>query len=249
MITAVIIDDEKSGRETLAILLETHFSKKIKVLSMAASVKEGVEMINLNQPQLIFLDIEMPNEPGLSIVSKFEKVNFEIIVTTAHKQYGIDAIKVGVFDYLLKPIDIDELESAINKVEIKINEKAEDLVLKKIMSKVEGLNSPKQKVPLLISNNKTIFVDASTIVRCEADGNYTKIWFTSGKSELITKLIKDVEDMMLDFNFFRVHKSHLINIDHVKAYQKSDDDITMIDDSVVPLSRSIKSDFLKRMHI
>lgn len=249
MITAIIVDDEKSGRETLNFLLENHFPKKIHVLGLASSVEEGVQLIEKFEPELVFLDMEMPNELGLNIVNKVEKVNFEIIVTTAHRDYGIDAIKAGVFDYLLKPIDIDELEKAINKIEIKLTEKAEEGLLKKIIDKAVVSNSHKQKIPLLISNNKTVFVEVDTIVRCLADGNYTQVWFTSGKFELITKLIKDVEALLSEFNFFRVHKSHLININHVKAFVKSEDDITMIDDSIIPLSRNIKAEFLKKMNI
>ncbi len=249
MITAIIVDDEKSGRETLKFILEKHFAKKIHILGTGSNVLEGVDLIEKYNPQLVFLDMEMPNELGLSILNKVSEVNFEIIVTTAHKNYGIDAIKAGVFDYLLKPIDIDELDIAISKIELKIEKAAEDILLKKMLTNVISLNTNKSKIPLLISNNKTIFVEANSIVRCEADGNYTKVFFTSGKHELITKLIKDAEELLVDFNFFRVHKSHLINIDHVKAFVKSDDDITMIDNSIVPLSRNVKIEFLAKMNI
>lgn len=249
MITAIIVDDEKSGRETLAFILERHFSTKINVLGMGSNLNEGVELIKKYNPNVVFLDMEMPNELGLNILKKVDIIDFEIIVTTAHKNYGIDAIKAGVLDYLLKPIDIDELESTISKIAAKIAINTEHVVIKKMINRITTLNPNKQKIPLLISNNKTIFVDVNTIVRCEADGNYTKIYFTNGKSELITKLIKDTEDLLNDFNFFRVHKSHLINMDHVKAFVKSEDDITMVDDSTVPLSRNIKVEFLNKMNI
>lgn len=249
MITAIIVDDEKSGRETLNIILRDHFAGKVQVLGMGGSVNEGIGLIEKYNPQVVFLDMEMPSGNGLEIVNKIDPVTFEIIVTTAHKQYGIDAVKARAFDYLLKPIDVDELEAALNKVEIEINNKTKDQVLKQIIDKAVVLNSPKHKIPLLIGSNKTVFVETNTIIRCEASGNYTRIWFTTGKSELITKLIKDVEDLLSGCNFFRVHKSHLINIDHVKSYMKSEDTITMSDDSIVPLSRNIKGDFLKMMNI
>ena len=151
--------------------------------------------------------------------------------------------------YFIDPIDIDELDIAISKVGLKIEKTTEDILLKKMLTNAVTSNVSKLKIPLLISNNKTIFVEASTILRCEADGNYTKVLFTSGKMELITKLIKDVEELLHDFNFFRAHKSHLINIDHVKAFVKSVDDITMIDDSIVPLSRNVKAEFLTKMNL
>ena len=249
MITAIIIDDEKSGREILQFILKKHFFKQVVVLDMATNVTEGALLVEKHDPQLIFLDMEMPAESGLSIVNKFEKINFEIIVTTAFKEYGIDAIKAGVFDYLLKPVDIDELVVTLNKLKKKINDKIEESVLKKAMLQSEDRSHNKQKIPLLVGNNKTIFVDANTIVRCEADGNYTKLFFTDGKSELITKLIKDVEILLEGFNFFRAHKSHLINIDNIKSFIKTDDEIIMIDGSKIPLSRNMKSDFLMKMKI
>ncbi|MCW3103335.1 MAG: two component transcriptional regulator, LytTR family [Bacteroidetes bacterium] len=247
MITAIIVDDEKSGRETLSFILEKHFAKKVQVLATGASVNEAVQLIGRHNPQLVFLDIEMPNEPGLNLVNKVANINFEIIVTTAHREYGIDAIKAGVSDYLLKPVDIDELETSLNKIEAKISAKAETAVLKHMMNIVAAA-SPNKKIPLLVGNNKTIFVEPSAIVRCEASGNYTEVWFTNGKMELITRLIKDVEELLAGVDFLRVHKSHLINIEHVKAHLKSEDNITMADGSVIPLSRNMKADFLKKMN-
>ena len=249
MITAIIIDDEKSGRETLHFLLKKHFYKQIIALDMAGNINDGVALIEKHNPDLIFLDMEMPNETGLSIVNKFEKISFEIIVTTAFKEYGVDAIKAGVFDYLLKPIDVDELGLTLNKVEKKLSEKAEQQLLKKVIHQVEGMSSSKQKIPLLVGNNKTIFADANAIVRCEADGNYTKFYFTDGRSELVTKLIKDVEILLADFNFFRAHKSHLINIENIKSFIKTEDEIIMADGSKIPLSRNMKAEFLIKMKI
>lgn len=249
MITAIIIDDEKSGRETLHFMLKRHFFKKVIVLDMASSVDEGVKLIEKHGPQLVFLDIEMPKEMGLSIVNRFEKVNFEIIVTTAFRDYGIDAIKSGVFDYLLKPVDIDEIERALNRLEQEIQSKEEVRAIRKIIHNTDLMAPPPLKIPLLVSNNKTIFVDVKTIVRCEASGNYTKFHFMDGKTELITKLIKDVEVILTGNNFFRPHKSHLINIDCIKSFSKTEKQIQMIDNSLIPLSRNVKSDFLIKMKI
>ncbi|MFL5754209.1 MAG: LytR/AlgR family response regulator transcription factor [Bacteroidia bacterium] len=249
MITALIIDDEKSGRETLAFLLERHFPGQVQVLATGLSVKEGIDLVKKHHPSLIFLDMEMPGTPGLSLLKEIGTVDLEVIVTTAHRDYGIDALKAGVCDYLLKPVDVDELGAAIKKVDAKLSARQEELVFKKIMNSVGGLNQQKSKVSLLIGHNKTVFVEAESIVRCEADGNYTKIWFTTGKMELVTKLIREMEDTLASFNFFRIHKSHLVNLEHVKAYLKSDDVITMTDDAIVPLSRNSKADFLKRMNL
>ncbi len=249
MITAIIVDDEKAGRETLYLLLKKYFANRIYVLQSFSNVKDTVSFMQEKEPDVVFLDIEMPEENGLNLSNYFEQKSFEIIVTTAHEKYGINAIKSGVFDYLLKPIDMEELEIAISKVEARVLAKREDYVLKNLLKKGESTSPTFNKIPLLISNNKTIFVDAKNIIRCEAEGNYTKIFFIEGKTELITKLMKDVEELLHKENFFRVHKSHLINLDYVKALLKSDDAITMVDDSAIPLSRNIKSDFLKKMNL
>ena len=110
MINVIIVDDEKSGRETLQFLLKTHFSDFVNVSAIASNISEAVEAIRINKVDIVFLDMQMPNESGLSLLNKFPEINFEVIVTTAHRAYGIDALKVGVSDYLLKPIDLDDLE-------------------------------------------------------------------------------------------------------------------------------------------
>ena len=249
MIKAIIIDDEKSGRETLGLILAGTFSQRVAVAATAASVQEGVGLIQNIRPDLVFLDMEMPNEHGLDILKYFPSPNFIIIVTTAHREYGIESIKAGVADYLLKPVDVDELDIAIVKIEKELARRADESMLRQIIQKVGGIQTKQEKIPLLINNSQTIFVEPSTIVRCEADGNYTKFYLSNGKSLLITKLIKGVEGLLAGYNFLRVHKSHLINMNEVKSFQKSSDEITMNDDSVVPLSRNVKDDFLGKMKI
>lgn len=249
MIHALIVDDEKSGRETLQFILEKFFASKVHVVAMAGSVKEATDLVAKFNPQLVFLDMEMPNEHGLTLLKTLEKVEFETIVTTAHRDYGIEALKAGVFDYLLKPIDLDELGLALEKLEKKLESRLEEIALKKIISQISSHSNANSKIPILVSTNKTLFVESQTIIRCEADGNYTKVYFVSEKPELVTKLIKEMEEMLAGHGFFRVHKSHLINLHHVRAFQKLDDDITLSDNSTVPLSRNLKSDFLARMKL
>jgi two-component system, LytTR family, response regulator len=249
MIRAILVDDEKSGRETLHYVLKTFFSDKVLVLAMASSVKEAADIIRQIRPQLVFLDIEMPNQPGLQLVNEVEKVDFEIIVTTAHRQYGIEAIKAGVFDYLLKPVEIDELGKALEKLKSKLDARQVENSLQSLLEKYTSPPTSKQKIPILISTNKTLFVEGNDIIRCEADGNYTRIFFTSGNSELVTRQMGEMEIILRDHPFFRIHKSHLINLERIKSWQKLDDDVTMSDGSVVPLSRNLKAEFMKRMNL
>lgn len=249
MIRALIVDDEKSGRETLAFVLERFYASRVHVLAMAASVNEALEMVARLSPELVFLDMEMPAEPGLNLLKRLETVDFETIVTTAHREYGLDALKAGVFDYLLKPVEIEELGLALTKLEKKLETRREEATLKKMLGQLTHPGSEAHKIPLLVSSNKTLFVEPENIIRCEADGNYTRVFFTSGKSELVTRLIRDMEELLAGHSFFRVHKSHLINLKHVKALQKPDDDLVLSDDSLVPLSRNVKSEFLAKMKL
>ena len=249
MITAVIIDDEKSGRETLSFILKKHFADFVSIIGVSENLELGVTLIKNLKPDLVFLDIEMPNDIGLNIINKFDEINFEIIITTAHKQYGIESIKIGVCDYLLKPIDIEELDISLKKVMQNLTKKKSNIAFDLLTQQIETLSSSNQKIPLLINNGKTIFVNSNDIIRCEADGNYTKVFIIKSKAELVTKLLKDFESILNKSNFIRIHKSHLVNISHIKSFNKSDDYICMEDGSSVPLSRNLKTEFFKIMGI
>lgn len=248
MISAIIIDDEESGRETLDYIVRNHFPSRIQIVGKAASLAGGVALIELQHPHLVFLDVEMPNELGLNIIDHFTNIDFEIVVITAYKNYGIEAIKIGVLDYLLKPVDIDEFAKTVQKIENALYKKrlAENPVTRQNQtSEHQGMS----KVALAVNGNKIIFIDQKSILRCEASGNYTTFYFTDHKKEVVIKLIKEVELLLNGEHFFRVQKSHIINVNHIKYFQKNEGFIVMNDDSVVPLSKNIRADFFRFMRI
>lgn len=249
MIKAIIIDDEKSGRETLKFILESYYSNRISVIDMAPNVEGGIDLVRKYQPDLIFLDIEMPGENGLDIKNKANLEEQLIIVTTAHKQYGVDAIKIGVLDYLLKPIDPDDLELSIQKVEKRLKERNTEDKIKELISSSIKSQKTDPKVSFYLNSGKTIFVNPNNILYCEADGNYTKIVMTEKESILVTKQLKEVLEILHFDYFFRVHKSYLINTRFIKSYSKSDETIQMSDDSNIPLSRNLKAAFHEKMKL
>jgi two-component system LytT family response regulator len=232
---ALIIDDEVRGREMVQALLRKYFQPEIQVVAVAASVDEGVKAIALHHPELVFLDIEMPNASGFELFDRVRSVDFEVIFITAFSDYAIRAFKVNAVDYLLKPVDVDEFKTAVSKAIQKIKEKPgqhDSLInLLKEFSKPAKIGLP--------LNQGSLFISVSEIVRCESSSNYTTIYLDDGKHYLICRTLKEVEDSLAGHKFFRVHRSHLINLEKVTMYSKTDGGIiTMSDQARVPVSRN-----------
>jgi two-component system LytT family response regulator len=244
MIKAIIIDDEVTARETLSDLLQ-YYCPQVVILSTADSVERVVPLIKLHQPELVFLDIEMPFENGFKLFEKFPQQNFSVIFVTAYDQYAIKAIKFSALDYLLKPINPDELIAAIEKVSNK--KMIEEENKKKIDLLMNSLEHPKKMKQIALPSSKgAIFVELETIVRCSADGNYTRFHLLDGKSYLITKNLGEYEELMKEHRFFRVHHSHLINLNHIKTYIRGNGGYVVMSDRVqVEVSRRKKGEFLK----
>lgn len=234
-IRAIIIEDEKNNRENLAKIL-SDYCKNVELVAMCSSAIEGRKAIGELQPDLVFLDIEMPGGNGFSMLESLEQINFEVIFVTAFDQYGIKAVKFCALDYLLKPIDLLELTQAVDKVEKRLVEKSDNLRMKTMLSNHKNkLSSPKIAIPL---SDKIEFVEVSSIVRCEGDGNYTNLFLKNGDKIIASKTLKEFDELLSDYNFLRVHQSHLINLNEVKSYIKTDGGyIKMNDGSSVSISR------------
>ncbi len=219
-ITCVIIDDERLAREAFRDICERYLYEKLVVKGMAASVKEGVEIIKQTKPELVFLDIEMPQESGFKLFEYFSRITFEVIFTTAFKQYAIDAIKYAALDYLLKPINYIDVKEAILRYE-----------------KKRGTNSAQTRIDVLMSNllcgidmnQKVAFptIDGyqmeklNNIMYCEGDVNYTRIHSADGRMIMVSRTLKDVEELLSSSYFFRIHKSYLVNLNYIKSYSRS----------------------------
>jgi two-component system, LytTR family, response regulator len=241
VVRAIIIDDEKKSRNALTSLLE-RYCPNVIISGEAEGVQSGIQMIKNNNPDVIFLDIQMQDGSGFRLLESFDEIKFEIVFTTAFDQYAIKAIRYSALDYLLKPIIPEELIDAVRKVEEKKIIKNANLNknVDVLLDNINPQNSEAKKI-ILSTAEKIHVVDVDEILRCESDNYYTNFFFTNGKKLLISKTLKENERMLKDHNFIRPHKSHLINIKYIKGYLKNEGGfILMTDNSKVPVSRRRK---------
>lgn len=236
MVKAIIVDDEQRSRETLNGLID-RFCPEVFVLAQATGCIDGIEKTKKFMPDLVFLDIQMPDGSGFNFLEAFDNVNFEVIFTTAHDQYAIMAIKYSALDYLLKPIDPDELKLSISKFIHKQDKGQINSNIKVLLDNLKNPSNDSKKIILSTSEGMHI-VKTDDIIRCESDDYYTKFFFANATSILISKTLKQNEALLSDFNFIRPHKSHLVNIKYIKSYLKVDGGyILMTDGSKIPVSR------------
>ncbi len=257
MIRAVIIDDEEKGRKLLINLLE-NYCDDIEIIATAGSAREGIAVINKNNPDIVFLDIVMPGGDGFSVLDNVEKIDFEVIFTTAYDHYAIKALRFSALDYLLKPINIDELQQAVKKMTTKIHEKKFNRSINnrlEVFLKNRALESDQKKIGLTTQNG-ILFVFIRDIILCKAEGNYTVFYFTDSRSkELVSKTLKEFDELLSEFNFFRIHRSYLVNLKHIKEYCRNSHDCevegdggyVVLDENIqVPVSRDKKKLLLER---
>lgn len=242
MLKAVIIDDELNGRLALKQKL-LDYCKEIELIGEATNGMEGIAEIKKHQPDIVFLDIEMPRMDGFDMLRKIEDKHFHIIFTTAYDQYAIKAIKYAAFDYLLKPIDINELQATINRV----LDQHDDHTAGKLLALEENLRPTlklnKIAIPTL---DGLLFYNLGDIIRLEAQSNYTAIFFTNSARILTSRTLKDYEELLPNDVFFRAHHSHIINLLFIKRYFKGEGgQIEMQDGTFVDLARRKKEEFLK----
>lgn len=250
MIKALIIDDEINGAESLQRLTEL-VTKDIEIVGLCNSGKAGIESIILLKPDLIFLDVDMPGMSGFEMLSKIENKNFEIIFTTAYDEYAIKAFKVNAVDYLLKPIDADDLINAIQKVKDRLNKKYESSVLK-IEELLHSLKTEKTTPSRLSinTNDGIIFVPFDEIQYLIASSNYTDIFLVNGKRYTATKTLKDFEDNLPDTLFYRIHNAHIVNVKHIEKYVRGDGGyVVMKNGESIEVSRRKKQDLLDKLGI
>ncbi len=246
MLKAIILDDEHKSRTTLLNMLN-NYCEGIEVVGEGDSVQAGVKLIQEKNPDLVFLDIEMPQENGFRLFSYFKNIPFEVIFTTAYNQYAVQAFRFSAVDYLLKPINLEELRDAVKKV---INKRDAEMEKQKLQLLRENFNNVFKKIAFQTPTGFEI-VELDEIVYCEADGNYSKILLKDDSYILAAKTLRDYESLLDDFNFFRVHRSFLINMNQIKGYSKvQNPTVTMVNGKQLPISRAKRQEFYDRiMHI
>jgi two-component system LytT family response regulator len=243
MIRSIIIEDEEYSRATLNALV-TNYCQGIEVIAEAENVQEGVECIKRYDPDLVFLDIEMPFENGFQLFKYFEKVSFDVIFTTAYDDFALKAFRFSALDYLLKPINPEELRDAISRV--KTHENNSDFNSIRIKTLEYNLDNTFQKIALPISNG-LVFIDISDIIRLEADNNYTTV-YTSKEKHVVSRTLREYDDILKDAGFFRVNRSHIINMQFLKNYVRNkQSSIILTDGTELKLANSRKQAFLAQI--
>jgi len=248
MLRAIIIDDEQKGINSIKLLIEK-FITDVKVVAESTDAVKGLDLIEDYKPEIVFLDIKMPHLNGFELLQQLKFRQFSLIFTTAHEEFAIKAIKNNALDYLLKPIDIEDLEKAINKAKVKHANKAEPLDLKNLISELNMHNA--NKIPFNVKDSVE-YINKNEIIRLESDSNYTYVHFINGRRLTIAKTIGEFEPLLCynESNFMRVHQSHIVNLNHVIKYLKDNGGIIITKDNCeVPLSKNKRDDFIRWLNI
>ena len=242
MIKSVIIDNEKKSRKTLHNFLQK-YCKEVEILGEADGVASGIELIENTKPELVFLDIEMTDGTGFKLLESIDDIQFSVIFVTAYSAYAVKAFKISAVDYLLKPINPEELIEAIEKYQ-------KETGLKGIHNKLEVLldNQNTMKKIAFPTSEGIELVKIDQIVHCEADDNYTSIYLNTDKRIMVSKTIKDYDVMLNEFGFFRIHQSHLVNLNYISKFNKNDGGYIVLDNGKkLPVSRRNKQEFLEKL--
>ncbi|MBF04826.1 MAG: DNA-binding response regulator [Flavobacterium sp.] len=236
----LIIEDEPQAISALKAEIKTN-CKELEIIGEAGSIQEAIEKIKLLNPELVFLDIQLSDGLGFEVLNSVKEYHFKIIFTTAYSQYAIKAIKFSALDYLLKPIDSEDLISAVNRA--KKNKKEEELIkFETFLSNIKSTGNRK-KIALQTTEGISIF-EINSIIKCSAESNYTCIYFTNGKKQLFSKTLKELEELLSNSGFERIHHSHIINLEHLTNFINKDGGyVIMSDKSTVPVSQR------KRAHL
>jgi two-component system LytT family response regulator len=238
---AVILDDEKHSVATLAWKLNK-FCPDVEIIAQFTDAPEALEYLQANPPDLLFLDIEMPRLNGFELLEELEEpICFDVILTTAYDEFGIRAVKANVLDYLLKPVETQELKAAVDKHRQKRRRQME------VAAGNQSREPQGKKTRIALATKESIeFVEPDEIVLCSSDSNYSMIYLTSGRKKLISRTLKDVEEWLAPHGFFRAHHSHLVNLNHIKEYVRADGGYLLLSNGqTLPVARNRKDDLLR----
>lgn len=245
-VSALIIDDERSNREFLSVVL-ADFCPSVQVVAEADSMDSGLEMIRKHDPDILFLDIQMPNGDGFELLSKVDSPRFQLIFVTAYDKYAIRSFKHSAIDYLLKPIDPEDLVGAVDRAQARIQNQEVTFNLQTLVNNLRNNDPNNQK--LIVKDRKgLVVIRLDDVVRCEADGNYSVFHLTTGAKVTAAKSIKHFEEILENKQFVRIHNSHLVNMNHIVKYIRGRGGIVITsDDAELEVSRGKRDHFLRRL--
>lgn len=246
MLRTILVDDELNNIENLDALLGK-YCPQVQVTGKATSADAARKLIAEQNPDLLFLDIQMPGENGFDLLRSLSAISFDVIFVTAYDQYGIQAIKFSALDYLLKPVDIDNLKQAVSKAEQQYHQKQQQLLLQNLLHYFNNEKSRQQKLALPTAG-ETRLVRITDIVRCESSNSYTTFFLSDGEKIMVSRPIGEYEQLLGGYNFLRVHQSHLINKDFVQSLLKKDGlSLLLKDGSSIPVSRQKKDAIMEAL--
>lgn len=247
MFRAIIIDDEVHGINCLKLLIEKHIPE-VRIVGETTEALEGITLIENYRPEMVFLDINMPHLNGFDLLHRLKFRNFNLIFTTAHQEYAIQAIRMNAVDYLLKPIDIDDLKETVNRIK-------NNLITKKTSGLNELLeeakNDSSSKIPFH-TKDKIEYLNKNDILRMESESNYTHIFTTTGHRFTVSKTMGEYENLLCnkDNHFMRVHQSHIVNLNHIIRFVRENGGLIITKDhSEIPLAKTKKDDFTKWLKV
>jgi len=244
MLKAVIVDDEPKAIQSLMWELN-NFNNAIEVMASFTNPDEALAYLENNSPDCLFLDVEMPTMGGFQFLEQIHTIDFAVIITTAYDEYAIKALKHEAIDYLLKPIDSDDLKASIEKIKKHSDRNINSLKLERVLS---NFNSHFDKKKVTINTDgKLLFLDVDDIIYIESDGNYSTLFLKDQKKIVVTKKLKEVNAILPEHYFFRIHNSFVINLNKIKAFIKNEGYVIMDSDHKIPVARQRKSDFLKKL--
>lgn len=252
MIRAIIVDDEPHCLDRLSRLLVEQCAATVQLVGSAQTVAAGIQLIRQTQPDLVFLDIQLHDQTGFELLKALNPVEgsvlgFAVIFTTAFDQYALQAFRFSALDYLLKPIDADDLRRAVAKLNRLSTGSDLAAQLNVLFHNLSAMQNTARRIAIPVTTGLR-FLPVHEIVRCQSDGNYTLIYLNDGQKHLVAKTLKEFDELLTDANFFRVHHAHLINLAYVKSYAKGKGgSVLMLDDSEIEVSTRRKDDFLKRV--
>lgn len=243
-IRTLIIDDEPDGRSTLRNFL-TKYCPDVEIVADTESIEEALEVINTTHPQLVFLDIELPDEDGFSLFKYIPNPEFHVVFVTAYDDHAMKAFKHNAVNYLLKPVSIDELIAAVHKVKKLLDAETAVQHLDSLLQTVQKMHSSVNKITLPVLDG-LIYVNVEDIIRCEAEGSYTSFHFTNRPKLLISRTLGSYEKQLKDYGFMRIHHHHMVNLSHVQQYLRGRGGaVIMSDKKQIDVSQRKRDDFLK----
>jgi two-component system LytT family response regulator len=247
MINAIIIDESQDCINRLSSLLTAHFEDSVTLVGASLTAADGLDAIQKLRPDLLFLNIDSRDKTGFDLLEQIDEINFEIIFMSREEKHAIKAFRLRAIDYLLKPIHPGDLKQAIDTLREKM---AKDEAFQKLDTLVQGLKtihgqSKRICVPVI---SGLVFLQVNDIVRCHSDINYTNIYLKDRQKLTVAKTLKEFEEKLGDYNFYRLHNSHLVNLSYIKSYNKGNGGyVTMIDNSQIKVSTRRKEEFLKKL--